>query len=119
MKRLGRGWGFHALQTTGPQRSARFGVGTGYDDFRAGVGLGCLKEESRRIFDAYVEAGGNFIDTANRYTDGTSERFVGEFISADRGRFVVATKYTLYNRRDDPNATGTAARTWSSRLKPA
>ena len=69
-------------------------------------GWGASKEESRRIFDAYVAAGGNFIDTANRYTEGTSERFVGEFIAADRERFVVATKYTLFNRRDDPSASG-------------
>ena len=62
-------------------------------------GWGASKEESRRIFDAYVAAGGNFIDTANRYTEGTSERYVGEFIAADRERFVVATKYTLFNRR--------------------
>ena len=44
-------------------------------------GWGVSKEESRRIFDAYVAAGGNFIDTANRYTEGTSERYVGEFIA--------------------------------------
>ena len=69
-------------------------------------GWGASKEESGRIFDAYVAAGGNFIDTANRYTEGTSERFVGEFIAADRERFVVATKYTLFNRRDEPNASG-------------
>ena len=69
-------------------------------------GWGASKEESRRIFDAYVAAGGNFIDTANRYTEGTSERFVGEFIAADRERFVLATKYTLFNRRDDPSASG-------------
>ena len=69
-------------------------------------GWGASKEESRRIFDAYVAAGGNFVDTANRYTEGTSERFVGEFIAADRERFVVATKYTLFNRRDDPSASG-------------
>jgi aryl-alcohol dehydrogenase-like predicted oxidoreductase len=69
-------------------------------------GWGASKEESRRIFDAYMAAGGNFIDTANRYTEGTSERYVGEFIAADRERFVVATKYTLFNRRDDPSASG-------------
>jgi aryl-alcohol dehydrogenase-like predicted oxidoreductase len=69
-------------------------------------GWGASKEESRRIFDAYVAAGGNFIGTANRYTEGTSERFVGEFIAPDRERFVVATKYTLFNRRDDPSASG-------------
>jgi aryl-alcohol dehydrogenase-like predicted oxidoreductase len=69
-------------------------------------GWGASKGESRRIFDAYVAAGGNFIDTANRYTEGTSERYVGEFIAADRERFVVATKYTLFNRREDPSASG-------------
>ena len=69
-------------------------------------GWGASKEESRRIFDAYVAAGGNFIDTANRYTEGTSERFVGEFVAAERERFVVATKYTLFTRRGDPNSAG-------------
>lgn len=33
--------------------------------------------EARRLFDVYVERGGNFIDTANRYTEGSAERFVG------------------------------------------
>jgi aryl-alcohol dehydrogenase-like predicted oxidoreductase len=69
-------------------------------------GWGATKEESRRMFDAYAEAGGNFIDTANRYTEGTSEQLVGEFVGSDREHFVVATKYTLFMRRDDPNFTG-------------
>jgi aryl-alcohol dehydrogenase-like predicted oxidoreductase len=69
-------------------------------------GWGASKEESQRMFDRFAEAGGNFIDTANIYTDGTSERFVGEFISSDRDRFVVATKYSLSTRADDPNASG-------------
>ncbi|MCU0508446.1 MAG: aldo/keto reductase [Anaerolineae bacterium] len=69
-------------------------------------GWGASKEDSRLIFDAYAAAGGNFIDTANRYTEGTSEEYVGEFVRRDRGHFVVATKYTLFNRRDDPNASG-------------
>jgi aryl-alcohol dehydrogenase-like predicted oxidoreductase len=69
-------------------------------------GWGATKDESRAMFDAYVEAGGNFIDTANRYTEGTSERWVGEFVSSDREHFVVATKYTLFMRRDDPNFSG-------------
>ena len=67
---------------------------------------GASREESRKVFDAYAAAGGNFIDTANRYTDGTSERFVGEFVGSERERFVVATKYTLSTRSDDPNAGG-------------
>ena len=58
-------------------------------------GWGADKVTSRQIFDAFVEAGGNFIDTANNYTDGTSETFVGEFIADERDRYVVATKYTL------------------------
>jgi aryl-alcohol dehydrogenase-like predicted oxidoreductase len=69
-------------------------------------GWGAAKEESRRIFDAFAEAGGNFVDTANNYTDGTSEEYVGDFVASDRERFVVATKYTLSTRRDDPNAGG-------------
>lgn len=69
-------------------------------------GWGASKEESRLIFDAYVDAGGNFIDTANKYTEGTSEKYVGEFIRSDRNRFVLATKYTSNIRRGDPNAGG-------------
>ncbi len=69
-------------------------------------GWGADRDESRRIFDAYAEAGGNFIDTANRYTEGTSERYVGEFVASDRDHFVVATKYTLFDRHGDPNFSG-------------
>jgi len=69
-------------------------------------GWGASKEESQKVFEAYAEAGGNFLDTANRYTEGTSERFVGEFIASERDRWVVATKYTLFTRHGDPNACG-------------
>ena len=55
-------------------------------------GWGSSKEDSRKIFDHFAESGGNFIDTASNYTNGTSERFVGEFIAQDRDYFVVATK---------------------------
>lgn len=58
-------------------------------------GWGASKEESRKIFDAFADASGNFIDTASNYTNGTSERFVGEFVAQERDYFVVATKYTL------------------------
>jgi len=58
-------------------------------------GWGASQAESRKMFDAFVAAGGNFIDTSCNYTNGTSEKFVGEFIAADRDAFVVATKYTL------------------------
>ncbi len=69
-------------------------------------GWGASREESLRIIGAYAEAGGNFIDTANRYTNGTSERYVGEAIAAQRAQWVVATKYTLLGREGDPNAAG-------------
>ncbi len=69
-------------------------------------GWGASQAESHRIFDRFVEAGGNFIDTSNNYTDGTSEQYVGEYIASDRDHFVVATKYTLSMRKDDPNGGG-------------
>jgi aryl-alcohol dehydrogenase-like predicted oxidoreductase len=69
-------------------------------------GWGASKEVSRKIFEAFAEAGGNFIDTSNNYTNGTSEKYVGEFIASERERFVVATKYSLNTRKDDPNAGG-------------
>jgi aryl-alcohol dehydrogenase-like predicted oxidoreductase len=59
--------------------------------------IGASVVESRAIFDAFVEAGGNFIDTAHLYAYGTTsgEQLVGDFISADRDHFVVSTKYAL------------------------
>jgi len=69
-------------------------------------GWGADTEEARKIFDAFAEAGGNFVDTADKYTNGTAERMVGEFVGADREKFVVASKYTLSSRSDDPNAAG-------------
>jgi len=57
-------------------------------------GFGAGKDESRKIYDTYREAGGNFIDTANIYTNGSSEKLVGEFIAGHREEVVVATKYT-------------------------
>ncbi len=62
--------------------------------FGSDWGWGGNDEDSRAMFDAFAEAGGNFIDTAHVYTEGASERLVGEFIAADRDHFVVATKYT-------------------------
>lgn len=69
-------------------------------------GWGVDEETSRAIFDAYAGRGGNFIDTANFYTKGTSERLVGAFIAGERDRFVLATKYTLNMNPGDPNAGG-------------
>ena len=77
--------------------------------FGAELGWGADREESRRIFDAYVEAGGNHIDTANEiYTGGTSERLVGEFVGSERDRFVIGTKYTDAFPGVDANFAGNA-----------
>jgi aryl-alcohol dehydrogenase-like predicted oxidoreductase len=69
-------------------------------------GWGSGKDTSRRILDAFFEAGGNFIDTANIYTNGTSETLLGEFLKGRRQRAVLATKYTNAMPGDDPNAGG-------------
>ncbi len=67
---------------------------------------GSSKAESRKVYDAFRAAGGNFIDTADLYTNGTSERFLGDFMAGHRGQVVLATKYTLSNPGKDPNAAG-------------
>ncbi|TYB54158.1 aldo/keto reductase [Nonomuraea sp. PA05] len=69
-------------------------------------GWGSDRDESRRVFEAYVERGGNFVDTANQYTDGTSESLVGEFAAGRRDQLVLATKYSATRRPRDPNAGG-------------
>jgi aryl-alcohol dehydrogenase-like predicted oxidoreductase len=69
-------------------------------------GWGSDKAESRKVLDAYLDRGGNSIDTANFYTQGSSERFLGEFLKGRRDNVVLATKYTLNMREDDPNAGG-------------
>jgi aryl-alcohol dehydrogenase-like predicted oxidoreductase len=69
-------------------------------------GWGAAKDEARKVYDTYREAGGNFIDTANVYTNGSSERFVGEFIKDHRQSIVLATKYSNAMPGNDPNAAG-------------
>jgi aryl-alcohol dehydrogenase-like predicted oxidoreductase len=69
-------------------------------------GWGSSQEESRKVYDAFLEAGGNFIDTANVYTNGTSEKLLGEFMAGHRERIVLATKYTNAAPGNDPNAAG-------------
>ena len=69
-------------------------------------GWGSSPEESRKVYDTFLEAGGNFIDTANVYTSGRSERLLGEFMHGQRERIVLATKYTGAAPGTDPNAAG-------------
>ena len=81
---------------------AALGTMTFGDDW----GWGAAKDEARKVYDAFREAGGNFIDTANIYTNGTSESFLGEFMEGHRQSVVMATKYTNAVPGTDPNAAG-------------
>jgi aryl-alcohol dehydrogenase-like predicted oxidoreductase len=69
-------------------------------------GFGAHRDECRRVFDAYLAAGGNFIDSANIYTAGSSERFLAEFIAPHRQRLVLASKFTMTTDARDLNAGG-------------
>jgi aryl-alcohol dehydrogenase-like predicted oxidoreductase len=69
-------------------------------------GWGADEAESRAMLDAFADAGGNFVDTANAYTDGTSERLLGRFLAGRRDEFVLATKYTIGRPPGDANAEG-------------
>ncbi|GAA5178992.1 aldo/keto reductase [Rugosimonospora acidiphila] len=79
-------------------------LGLGTMTFMDDLSWGTTREQSWQIFDAFAEAGGNFIDTSNSY--GTSERYLGELIKAERDRFVVATKYTGSARGEHVNGSG-------------
>ncbi|MCC6963643.1 MAG: aldo/keto reductase [candidate division Zixibacteria bacterium] len=94
---------YHLLGRSGLRVSE---ISLGTMTFGEEWGWGASKEESRKQFELFVERGGNFIDTANRYTEGTSERFVGEFVRPDREKYVVATKYTLSMRKGDVSFSG-------------
>jgi len=69
-------------------------------------GFGSDLETSHTVLNTFAEAGGNFLDTANKYHGGQTEEIVGEFIARDRDYWVLATKYTLSMRSEDPNASG-------------
>lgn len=75
--------------------------------FGTAWGWGATPEESKKQFDLFAEAGGNFIDTSVNYTDGESETILGDLLKANRDYFVVATKYSLTKRDStDPNSGG-------------
>ena len=75
--------------------------------FGTEAGWGADSATSFALMDAFANAGGNFIDTANIYKLGTSEKIIGEYLSNhDRDYFVVATKYTLKDNITNPNASG-------------
>jgi len=85
-------------------RVSEFSLGT--MTFGEDWGWGSPKEEARQIYDAYREAGGNLLDTANVYTNGSSEKMLGEFLQGHRQEMVIATKYTNAAPGKDANAGG-------------
>jgi aryl-alcohol dehydrogenase-like predicted oxidoreductase len=71
-------------------------------------GWGADKEIARRLFETYREAGGNFIDTADMYSGGASEEWLGEMIQGGntRDEIVLATKFSFCAQQGNPNAGG-------------
>ncbi|MFH8533838.1 aldo/keto reductase [Streptomyces tendae] len=69
-------------------------------------GWGAPPETSARLLDVYADAGGNFVDTANVYTGGTSEEIIGRSLRGRRDRFVLSTKYTAQTTAGDLNTAG-------------
>src|ERR1700749_102101 len=72
-------------------------------------GSGSSVEESERILTAYLERGGNFVDTANFYTNGHSEKILGDYFAARPGRrehTVLASKFFTNLHPGDPNSGG-------------
>jgi aryl-alcohol dehydrogenase-like predicted oxidoreductase len=71
-------------------------------------GWGADEAGSRALFDRYLDAGGNFLDTADGYTGGKSEELLGKFVHERglRDRLVLATKFTFNAEAGNPNAGG-------------
>ncbi len=72
-------------------------------------GWGSSVAESEQILDRFIALGGNFIDTANGYTKGHSEKIIGDHVGRDaakRDRLVIATKFSSNLYPGDPNGGG-------------
>jgi aryl-alcohol dehydrogenase-like predicted oxidoreductase len=69
-------------------------------------GWGAPPDACRDMVERYLGLGGNFIDTANKYTEGAAETILGELLAERRDRVVLATKYSLSTRERDPNSGG-------------
>jgi aryl-alcohol dehydrogenase-like predicted oxidoreductase len=80
-------------------------------------GWGADREQAQGQLETYTEAGGNFLDTANVYTGGTAEKWIGEMVSQDGDRYIIATKYTLATSQSDPNRAGNHRKNMHRALK--
>ncbi|MDB9529278.1 aldo/keto reductase [Oscillatoria sp. CS-180] len=96
---------YYTLGNTG-LRVSRLALGT--MTFGDDWGWGADESNARQLFDTYLEAGGNFIDTADLYTNGNSERMLGKFVteSGSRDRVVITTKFSYNAEPGNPNAGG-------------
>src|SRR5713101_4302355 len=77
--------------------------------FGEDLGWGSSVKDSEAILDRYLERGGNFIDTANLYTLGHSEKIIGDYLGRQPGRrdrLVIATKFFTNMFPGDPNGGG-------------
>jgi len=75
--------------------------GKSWDEFN-----GTSKNTAKKIFDYYVDVGGNFFDTADIYQNGESEKYLGEFVNSDRESFVISSKYSTLTNPKNPNSGG-------------
>ena len=86
-------------------RVSELGLGCGTIGSNWGP-LGADRQESFRILESFATAGGNFLDTSNRYQESQSEQWLGEFIHENRDYFVVGTKFSLGDGAADFNGLG-------------
>ena len=86
-------------------RVSELGLGCGTIGTNWGP-LGSDHQESFRILEQFAEAGGNFLDTSNRYQESQSEQWLGEFIASNRDYFVIGTKFSLGDGAADFNGVG-------------
>lgn len=96
---------YYTLGNTG-LRVSRLALGT--MTFGTDWGWGADQTTARALFDRYLATGGNFFDTADLYTNGNSERWLGQFVreSGTRDQVIIATKFSFNGAPGNPNAGG-------------
>jgi aryl-alcohol dehydrogenase-like predicted oxidoreductase len=96
---------YYTLGHTG-LRVSRLALGT--MTFGTDWGWGADEKTARELFFRYLESGGNVIDTADLYTNGNSERWLGQFIrdAGIRDKIVLTTKFSYNGSPGNPNAGG-------------
>ena len=83
-------------------------------------GWGASPAESEAMLAEYLDRGGNFVDTANIYTNGHSEKIIGDFFArrpAQRDRVVIGTKFFANLFAGDPNGGGAGRKAMTHSLE--